>query len=319
MAHLPILPATQTVGTLDPHTLVLELSTFASADLVDAFAGTRDSKPAQILAHEMCHWFDIVGTVWGQWYLDVLFAAYDRVLPEPASSISAYPHALLMFDTDREVLFPSYYKFVSATAEPRRGPGSWRMEMTSGVRILANGKPNEDQPILFLKFDEMGQELARQPITVGSLLELRALHAEIAIFAKLHPKLSVEEGLVSEKIFERYLLSTLYNPELTTYSAEVHLLSFAVPSLDVGVALHIGSQLADISLNLTSPLFLRLSPPPDLLSGPARRVRAFKNRGDRGYVFALPLFLYSATCDARLSLQQPGRGTPCFGKASETR
>ena len=95
--------------------------------------GTRPSEAALLAAHELTHWYDIIGTIWGQAYLDVLFAAFDRDLSHPAPSIDAYPEALALFDTDRSILFPSYYKYVAPMGTPRAGPGEWQMQLTMGA------------------------------------------------------------------------------------------------------------------------------------------------------------------------------------------
>ncbi len=178
-----VLPATQTLATLDPHNLVLELPKYTQADLAAARDGTRESEAALLAAHELTHWYDVIGTIWGQAYLDVLFAAFDRNLSHPAPALDAYPEALALFDIDRSILFPSYYKYVVPEATPRNGPGEWQMQLTMGARIAPDGRQDETDPILFVRFHEGERDIARQPVSIGSLLELRAVQAEVRAFA----------------------------------------------------------------------------------------------------------------------------------------
>jgi len=283
--RLPILPATQTIAQLSPHTLVMELSTFSQREVDEALAGETSPRAAQILAHELTHWYDIVGTVWGQSYLDVLFQTYDRVLAEPPPSIFAYPDALRLFDVDRNILFPTYYKFAIKGSPRHPGPGAWQMEITTGVRVVHDGSSDETDPFLFVRFYEKLREVARQPINDSVLLEMRAVNAEVQMYRVLRDKLPDDERAVADALYSRTAIGDLYDPELTTYSAGAHLLSRAFPGHDVTSALSTGSRLAGFAMNLTSPLFQRLITPQELNPLP-RRLKGFKDRANRGFLFA---------------------------------
>lgn len=278
-----VLPAVQTLATLDTHNLVLELPRHTQAELAAACAGSRESEAALLAAHELTHWYDIIGTTWGQSYLDILFAAFDRNLSHPAPAIEA----LRLFDADRSILFPSYYKYVMPNAPPRTGPGEWQMQLTMGARIAPDGRQDETDPILFVRFNEGAREIARQPVSIGSLLELRAVQAEMLAFVELTPLRPQDERRIEELIHQRNLLKLFYNPELTTYSAAAHLLSRTFPAgTDAGHVLTLGAEIAHICLNVHPTQFARLTPPSDLKDPGERRVRGFRARADRGYLFA---------------------------------
>ena len=282
-----VLPATQTMATLDPHNLVIELPKHTQAELAAACEGARESEAAMLAAHELTHWYDIVGTTWGQSYLDILFAAFDRNLSHPAPAIEAYPEALALFDADLSILFPSYYKYVMPNAKPRTGPGEWQMQLTMGARIAPDGRQDETDPILFVRFQDGAREIARQPVSVGSLLELRAVQAEVLAFVELTPLRPREERRVEEVIYQREHLKLFYHPELTTYSAAAHLLSRTFPAnTEAGLVLTLGAEIAHLCLNVHPTHFARLTPPADLRDAKGRRVRGFKTRADRGYLFA---------------------------------
>mgnify|MGYP001809944857 CR=1 FL=1 len=288
---MKVLPATQTMATLSHRTLTLELPRFTWQEVQDARAGRRECEPARILHHEMTHWYDIVGTVWGQSYLDTLFQAYDAALTHRKTLIEAFPHVLAQFDAERAILFPSYFKFVKAGAQPRSGPGTWEMQTTSGVRFRPDGAPNEDDPILFVRFSEHGTEIARQPISVGALLEMRALGAEVAAYGELRKLRPREEGIVEEAIYNRDSVELFYHPDLTTYSAAAHLLSNAFSGFADGTAvMMIGPRLANFALNVTPTQIRRLKPPPELEYVGHRRLRGFRDRADRGFLFGCLCF-----------------------------
>lgn len=257
MSSFRILPATQTMAALQPHMLTIELPTFASADVARAQAGGSDPRPLEIVAHELCHWFDIVGTVWGQEYLNDLFHALDRA-NDPVAREAAFAPAIKLFDADRAVLFPTYYKYVKADAPSDTGPGRWRMEVTSGTRIATFGVPREDDPILFVHFSTREKDIGRQPLSVGSLLELRAVYAELAAYLQVSRQWSDEERAVGHALFSRRVLASMYEPQLITYSAAAHFIGRALGEGDVGQVLKLGSLLADFALNLTPESFARM-------------------------------------------------------------
>jgi hypothetical protein len=161
------------------------------------------------------------------------------------------------------------------------------MQLTMGARISPDGRPDESDPILFVRFHEGARDIARQPVSVGSLLELRAVQAEVLAFAELTPLRPPEERRVEEVIFQRENLKLFYHPELTTYSAAAHLLSRKLPgNTDTGLVLTLGAEIAHLCLNVLPTHIAQLLPPADLKDEGDRRVRGFKQRADRGYLFA---------------------------------
>ena len=218
-------------------------------------------------------------------FLDRLFHAYDVVLAHPPPAIEAFPAALAQFDAERAILFPSYFKFVKAQATAQPGPGQWEMMTTSGLRFNADGTPNSDDPILFVRFFDAQGEVARQPISAGALLELRALGSEVQTYRELRKLRPPDEGLVEELLYQKQSVKLFYHPELTTYSAAAHLMSFATMGIfTTDLVMILGPRLADLALNLTPTLFNRLTPPKELDYG-QRRLRGFRQHADRGYVF----------------------------------
>ena len=159
-----ILPETHALGQLHPHSLVVELTISSRPSLEASLAGGVDNEPAQIVAHELCHWTDLVGTVSGQEYLDSVFAALDYAAPDAADRVQSYPAVLHLFDRDRAILFPSYYKFIDPAARPTSANDPWVISFSCGAWIDPTGRLDEAKPIFFVRFDQglQGPQVARQ-------------------------------------------------------------------------------------------------------------------------------------------------------------
>ena len=279
-----ILPALQTVGALYPHTLILELPLHSRAALQESLAGGRDDQPLRVYAHELHHWFDIVGTIWGQRYLDLVFLALDGV-SAAASEDAAYPEVLRLFDADREILFPSYYKYVLPGA-PHGTVEQWRNRWSVGHRIKSDGTPDQSHPILFVRFETDGAAFARQPLSVGALLELRAMAAEDAAFVAFAQSLGIDEAVVERAIRQQDLRFHLYDPLLTTYSAATHVLATNSGQGATGPVFAWGAAAADLCLNIEPAVLRRLAVPPRLGEIHHNAVHGFRSRADAGFVYA---------------------------------
>lgn len=287
---MQVLPEAHTLGTLDPHSLHMELPHESEQSLRDSLAHRSDSRPAELYAHENQHFQDLVGTVWGQNYLDLLFQAYDAVVL-PGIGESAYPILLRLFDADRAILFPSYYKYVMAGAPHGSATDRWSMSFSTGARIQPDGRTDEESPILFVRFDKSNEHVARQPITVGSLLEMRAFGVEFGAFARWNQTRPADEAIVSEAIRQRDTLALLYDPSMTTYSVASHVAANALGDSEMIAMTDAGFKVADIVLNLTANAFNRLVHPPAFGPNLSRqRLRGFRMKRDRGYAFATLLF-----------------------------
>lgn len=280
----PILPALQTIGSIYPHTLILELPRFSRVMLENSVAGDRSNEPARVYAHELHHFFDIVGTLWGQRYLDLVFSAFDALLTAKSED-AAYPEAIRLFDADREILFPSYYKYVTPGA-PHGTSTRWINRWSAGHRIRPDGTPNLDHPILFVRLETEAAVVARQPLSIGALLELRAMAAEENTFEAFLPTIHKDEQAVERTIRQRELMQHLYDPLLTTYSAAAHVLATASGQGAIGPVFTWGAALADLCLNIDQSMLRGLRPPPVFSDFGHRVLHGFRSRADPGFVYA---------------------------------
>ena len=209
----------------------------------------------------------------------------------PDSGEGAYPTLLRLFDADRAILFPSYYKYVMPDAPHGTATDRWSMSFSTGVRVQPDGRTDEGSPILFVRFDKGDEHVARQPITVGALLEMRALGVEFGAFARWNQTRPADEAKVSEAIRTRETMAFLYDPSMTTYSVASHVAANALGNSNMIAMTDAGFKVADIALNLTANAFNGLVHPSALGADLSRqRFRGFRSQRDRGYAFTTMLF-----------------------------
>jgi hypothetical protein len=286
-----IIPEIHTLGTFDPHTLLIELKRTRRAELIEARAGQGDARGWEIYEHECRHWRDLLSTVWGRKYIDLLFRTYDTVITTPPDRLdAAYPAVLALFDAERSILFPSYYKYVVKGAPRGSTESRWAMSFSAGARIAPDGELDKSKPLIFVRFDAGTQHVGRQPITDGALMELRAIAVETAALTEWLNMLPRDDRVVTRAVRTSELVEQLYDPELTTYSVAAHVVGFAANIRDVGAALTTGDKLADIAFNLTTVAFAGLMPGPELGSARAARLPDFRKSGSRGFAFACLAF-----------------------------
>ena len=171
-----IIPEIHTLASFDPHTLLIELRRTNQAEIEEARRGGGAPKGWEIFEHEARHWLDLLSTVWGRSYLDLLFKTYDAILTTPSRRIDqTFELVLKLFDRDRSILFPSYYKYVVPKARELAKRDRWSMGYSTGVKIDSEGRSDETRPFVFVRFDAGETHFARQPVTDGALLEARVL------------------------------------------------------------------------------------------------------------------------------------------------
>lgn len=289
---MSILPAIQTIAQLSPRTLVTDVFHHSVAQLQASLSGHVDSEAGRAIAHEGRHWSDIVGTLWGQRYLDAVFEAFDDAMTHPPEA--AFRSALRLFDLERAILFPAYYKYVAAGAPAGSTSQRWGISFTVGVRIGTDGVPDDSRPIYFVRFEHKGQDVGRQPLTVGALLEMRAMGAEIEFFRDwsniADPTLAAADRL----LVARSLRATVYQPEMLTYTTAAHQFGYSTGETNMIEALSHGSELAGAILNLKPVHFKRLVAPADLDVMPRARRLGFRTSADPGYAFACVSYWYRA-------------------------
>ena len=253
------------LGSFTPHSTLIEVACF-NTDLVATSIRERNLLPVrrdfQVLCHEMTHWLDFFGTVWGREYITAICNSYIAVEQD---SERGFPSIMNLYDLDRRVLLPSYYKYSSKPAQPHGVRHPWSIEFSTGVEIGPYGELREDLPMFMIKFGEnpSGKNFARQPVSIGALLEVRAIASEFSAamlsteVCKDRDAAKVERTMMSDEF-----IAMIYNHELIEYTSVMHMLSFQSGVKDFFLSARLASSLAYIALNLTDAGFKRISIPP---------------------------------------------------------
>lgn len=280
-------PNATTLAEFRPNSLTLHFHKISRAQFAGRVAGQvsiRDRLAMETVAHELMHWSDQISSVWGQKYLIKLFDAYQAMSENREEHLYK---VVQLFDERRRILLPRYYQFVEDGQNPHSANKPWRIDCTVGKEFDADGRLNDAAPLIFVNFGDhdLGQRLARQPISVGALLEIKATWAELLAGISAVAAAPEGEDKVEFDLWKRERLEALYHPELTVYTAPVHLFANCVGVTDAFRAYERGSILASVALNLTDELFDVLRHPPSFADIGARQSALIQAR-NRGYAFA---------------------------------
>jgi hypothetical protein len=290
--HKAAFPNQISDGSFTPHSTLIELDTFNLRTFFENQAAQSQMhirQKLQVLSHETTHWFDFFGTRWGRSYIEHICQGFRGL--ETANE-TGFAAVLALFDIDRKVLAPEYYRHTREPVVKHSNDTPWKTETVTGVEIDANGRLQEDRPLLMVRFYDVSknENFARQPLSVGALLEARAIASEIqtaeACIAS-HPDPS--ERLVERKLVEKELNEILYHHDRIEYNVAVHLLRQQAGIKDPVQCYKISSTLAFISLNLAPEDFHNLRPP-QIFNFWGERNNAFKRNNDHGYAFACMVY-----------------------------
>ncbi|MFC0808337.1 hypothetical protein ACFHWW_23160 [Ensifer sp. P24N7] len=286
--HVLAFPNQKSDGSFTPHSTIVEVAVFRRGSVEAALqAGNLMNvrQDIQVLCHEMTHWFDFFGTRWGRNYAIAICKAL-RAMERRRED--GFPDIVSLFDLDRRVLLPAYYQH---TRPPRSLHGltrPWSIEFSAGMEIDPKGQLDSRLPLLFVKFGEHDtkETFARQPISVGALLEARATSSELneAIRA-IHSEPDENVRRVELVGLEREFASLVYDHRLIEYNAAAHIVAFHARTTEVALTYRLAAALALVALNMSEQDFNLLRPPKEfaiLKDGN----RVFRRNQDRGYAFA---------------------------------
>ncbi|WP_149495372.1 hypothetical protein [Roseiconus lacunae] len=282
-------PNTQTLGSYCPFSQQITLHQCSEKELKSALAGedeTAGLRVLPLLAHELQHFVDNLGTLWGRQHLVKIFTAF-KVRAE--CDLQNFHDVIGLVRALRRVDYNDYYtELLTAVSEPWDG-NVWQYQFTCGLEIGPNGLPDKSRPLLFTQFaTHSGAPVCRVPLSVASLLELRSVAAEIHRFQIVLDQLEKGMRVVEEKLWSKKMLETLYDPLLTKYTVAGHCLSNAFKIKDLINAFTIGSHIAGICLMASASAFDSLKVPLQILNTFGHRCDSFlKNRDPTFMYFVL--------------------------------
>lgn len=237
--------------------------------------------------HEITHWADTIGTVWGNEYLKKVYSTYD-VMPSInlAGSEIDFHRFVDLHDAERRLSYSDYYRTVEDNGSRHDMATPWKIAFSCGVEFNSSGRPDEKRPIIFVRFGDhyTEQQLVRQPLSIAALLETTATWSELSTQFQTMSAFDKDEFLVEEYMLKNEYADRLYAPELTLYSAPVHLLAHYTKIQNSVEAYHLGALISLVCLNLVGSHFRKLKIPKDLEAW-GDRVSAFKRSQSRTFAF----------------------------------
>lgn len=209
-----------------------------------------------ILVHEFQHGLDHVGTVAGRELLDALIGALFA-LECKLQMNGAELHRFVSLHKaerrfDRRAYFTEFdptYQWLGAE-RPR-----WKWGTSTGVGFTPDGHPNEEDPLFFLRFNDIDQNIlvGRQPITPAALFETRAVYAELEHAVAIKTIEATRDPSVLDA-FHLEQQRLLYDPHLLLYSAPAHFAASRCTTGDVLESYTIAAHAAGIALNIAPGL-----------------------------------------------------------------
>jgi hypothetical protein len=288
-----IFPAVETLGYFSPLGNYICLNQYKDeADFEKALSQPGlDRNRFSVFVHEYQHYIDHVSTLWGAKCIFKIFDSFDAVLNNDESKFYKHRDLILNFKRDYHLdYYTVTYNHIVGDYQNR-----WKFQITCGLRFNSDGRLNEDWPIPFISFaSKKDEKISRVPISVASLLETTATYAEYSFLIHEVLKLDSPYKETQLQIISKKFESKLYHPQLTLYSAAVHLTSVYLEINDPIIAYKISSIFAKIALNIPSNLFKNLSFPNEIDQSEEWTKRANKMIAnfDRGFAFYLLLKSY---------------------------
>lgn len=236
--------------------------------------------------HEYRHWLDMTSSVFGLSWLGELFDVLEahtgkqQVQPEQVDKCQHLSRRMA------GIHLPDYY----STIDNAIGP-PWKCQPTVGFAFIATGESNPNHPLWFVRFTTPeGVPISRQPISLSSLLEVRAVASEmVAGYGLLHNFPDKDFRAIEQNHFTQSILGRLYDPELTVYSAAAHWYANHRGITDAGEAYRASALLAWFCLDAPTVWIEGLTTSSEFKKVQGEQMAARMNislqRRDRGALF----------------------------------
>ncbi|WP_394136455.1 hypothetical protein [Aliivibrio fischeri] len=205
--------------------------------------------------HEYTHFIDSTSTLWGMKYLLEMKEAYQQNTKKYQSNELDFYKSRLFYNKVKSFRLPDYYTELGS-AESRK---PWRYIERAGNRFSLDGKVS-DHPIFFVHFQNCDKEfLVRSPLSMISILESSAMAQELINNQDLIASLPGDKRAVQEALYNKEVMSLVYDKNLTEYSVCCHLISNDQHYSGVSNSLKACFLINRIVLNFPNVAFERLS------------------------------------------------------------
>lgn len=261
----------------------IEKADFEGLDTVSAFGAKRSV--VSTIYHELTHWADLLGTIWGRSYLRSVHSALGVItnLKTPGME-KQFWKMVALHDADRRLMLPDYYR-VQEGLGALGSPKDNRIDFSGGIEFDASGMPNSERPILFVRFYGSNTFYVRQPLVVGALIETTAVWSELKSGIQVAATLETGAAAVENALIMNELRELLEDPALTIYTAPARMVSHFAEIADYRTVYELAASLAYVCLNLRERDYSRLRTPA-LLNVWGKRNDASRRNMDPAYAFA---------------------------------
>jgi hypothetical protein len=212
-----------------------------------------------LFEHELMHFIDHFSTLWGQQNITLLFNAINAYANQEIDDFWRIKYLDNKFRKD------SFFHYFSEKHNHIVGneDNKWHYSISSGVRFTNEGRPNNEKPILFVRFSSKDNKpISRVPMSVASILETNAIKAEFSIKANC---ILLDEDPVSkiirQKNLKKEIIGLLYHPDLTLYSVIAHLTANLNDDDNIFSTLETTSAIGTFVLNFPNELYSKLKIP----------------------------------------------------------
>jgi hypothetical protein len=273
----------KTLGAYDYFSQTIRLNSVDEAKLEAALR--HQNFPAcleviPLLTHEMQHLVDHTTSVWGR---DLLVRLFDVYAVRSQGKLAEFWRIPEMM---RELKTVHYSEYTDLAFEPWNGK-HWRYQFSTGVQLDGSGRENERRPIVFTRFSRHEDEkyICRVPFSVASLLEVRAVAAEMMAGVALFKRAGDDPvRLIDQNNWSERMSGIFYDATLTLYTVAAHCFANRLNTTEAIETYLKASHVAWLCLNLPLRFFPSLRIPEEFGRWGVRN-EALRANADRGYLY----------------------------------
>lgn len=195
---------------------------------------------------------------------------------------------------EHQHFYTQYFTENYDTIPWKSGDRTWKYSLSTGFKFTHKGLPNEEKPIIFVRFyTHDGKNVVRVPLSISSLLETNSTKQEIRTMLSYINTLPSDEKLVEMAIYKRQIFEELiYNQQLAAYNVAVHLVANHLELNDIILSFDISSSIATLALNLPSELIKQIPINEERMAAWGDRPTKMAKNNEFGFLFYNLLFNY---------------------------
>ena len=278
-----VFSSTETLASYDLYSQTITLDSVDSKKFYDSQTGDAKEQILKLVAHELTHFYDHIGTLWGQKDLLQFFKALKSCFKRDEYDF----HDIVKYEAkSRRAFFSSYHKTIhNIASDEELKITPWKYDFSTGTEFNSKGEVDENFPVLFCTFlTHNDKKIARVPVSILSLIEVNAIFTEQSLNQYNLQIMDEDAKIVELQCEKKRQLEFIYNKNLTEYSVVAHLMANIKDVKDIYLAYRFAALLSRFCLNLPEQYFNLVQVPKELEPW-GRRNNSLLHIKDRGYLF----------------------------------